>query len=54
MKEFTKYIVCAGCGKQLSGVEFTEINGKPVCNDCEPVDVPTEGIPEYLEKHHSW
>ena len=40
MKEFTRYLVCAGCGKQLSGVEFTDINGQPFCETCEPVEVP--------------
>ena len=44
MKEFTRYLVCAGCGKPLSGVEFSEVNGQPFCETCETCEQVEETL----------
>ncbi len=39
MRDYTNYLVCAGCGKCLTGEEFTELEGKNYCETCEPIPV---------------
>ncbi len=39
MKEYTKYLVCAGCGKCLTGEEFTIVEEMNYCESCKPIPV---------------
>jgi len=54
MKEFTRYLVCAGCGKPLSGVEFSEVNGQPFCETCEQVEETLNLDPLTLGEGTDW
>lgn len=45
MKEYTAYLVCAGCGKCLTGVEFTVVDNKNYCETCKPIPVATSDAP---------
>jgi len=55
VRELTKYLICAGCGKQLSGVKFTEINGQPFCATCEPVPAfMSEPVPAFIPQKYPW
>lgn len=40
MREYTAYLVCAGCGKCLTGEEFNVHDEKNYCETCTPDTAP--------------
>ena len=45
MRNYTDFLQCAGCGKVLTGEEFTVIADKNYCETCATPEVTPEVTP---------